>query len=136
MSYFSERVVLITGAGSGIGRQLALHLAGEGAVIAALDCNADSLAKLAAELKEAKVAWAVGDVTDRSSVHAGVSDLRERLGPVSILFACAGVGYETSALPYRAEDIEKIIRVNLLGVSNSLDAVLPDMLERQRGHIV
>jgi NAD(P)-dependent dehydrogenase (short-subunit alcohol dehydrogenase family) len=136
MPSFSQRVVLITGAASGIGRQLALNLAGEGACIAALDCNADALAALASELKGNKVAWAVGDVTDRSSLHAAVSQLRERLGPIDVLIASAGIGRETSALAFSAEDIEEIIRVNLIGVSNSIDAVLPEMLKRRSGHLV
>jgi NAD(P)-dependent dehydrogenase (short-subunit alcohol dehydrogenase family) len=135
MSTFSHRVILITGAASGIGRQLALALADEGAIIAALDLNAEGLGKLVGELK-GKAAWAVGDVTDRTSLTAAVSYLQERLGPIHTLIACAGVGRETTALAYRAEDIEEIIRINLIGVANSIEAVLPGMIERRRGQIV
>lgn len=136
MSSFANRVALITGAGSGLGRQLALLLAGEGASIAALDRQADGLQKLMSELPPKTSAWAVADVTDRLAVRAAVGHLQERLGPVDLLIASAGVGRETSALSYRAEEVEDIIRVNLIGVSNSIDAVLPGMLERRRGHLV
>src|SRR5271165_1615504 len=70
MESFADRVVLITGAASGIGREFARVLAGEGARIAALDLRADSLEKLAADLKGKHVATAVADVTDLNAVRA------------------------------------------------------------------
>lgn len=136
MSAFTDRVALVTGAGSGLGRQIALALAAEGAAIAAVDLQAEPLAALEDELKGKPVAWAVGDVTDRAALRGAVEQLQERLGPVDLLVANAGIGHETSALTYRAEDFENIIRVNLLGVSNSIEAVLRGMLRRKRGHLV
>lgn len=133
---FQDRVVLITGAGSGIGRQLARALAGEGALIAGVDLQGEALEKLTSELPSGRAAWAAADVTDRAALRQAVSQLRERLGPVDVLIASAGLGFETSALAYRGEDIETIIRVNLIGVSNGIDAVLPEMIERRRGHLV
>ncbi|HZY60227.1 MAG TPA: SDR family NAD(P)-dependent oxidoreductase, partial [Candidatus Binataceae bacterium] len=135
MPSFDNQVVLITGAGSGIGRQLALTLAGEGAAIGAVDLSMEPLAKLAAEVPHAKVAWAVADVTDRPALRAAAARIQERLGPVDLLIASAGIGRETSALALNAEDIEAQIRVNLIGVANSIEAVLPGMLERRRGHL-
>jgi NAD(P)-dependent dehydrogenase (short-subunit alcohol dehydrogenase family) len=133
---FNDRVILITGAGSGIGRQLARTLAGEGALIAGVDLQGEALEKLSVELPAGRSAWAVADVTDRSALRQAVGQLRERLGPVDVLIASAGLGFETSALAYRGEDIETLIRVNLIGVSNGIDAVLPEMIERRRGHLV
>jgi NAD(P)-dependent dehydrogenase (short-subunit alcohol dehydrogenase family) len=134
--FFQNRVALITGAGSGLGRQLALTLAAEGAKIAAVDLQPGPLSQLAAELPANRSAWAVADVTDRTVLKKAVHDLHQRLGPIDLLIASAGVGFETSALAYRGEDMETIIRVNLIGVSNSIDAVLPSMLERRSGHLV
>jgi NAD(P)-dependent dehydrogenase (short-subunit alcohol dehydrogenase family) len=136
MTDFTQRVALITGAGSGIGKQLALQLARQGAVIAAIDLKPEPLAALEAELPGARVAWQVADVTDRDTLLPAVAKLEERLGPVDLLFANAGVGCETNALNYRADEVERIIRVNLIGVSNSVGAVLPGMIQRQRGHLV
>ena len=132
---FQDRVVLITGAASGIGRQLALMLAAEGAHIAALDLQGPALDALAAELKGKPVACAVADVTDAAAVRAAVGRLEARLGPTDLLIASAGVGRETSAADFRAEDMAAVINVNLLGVVNSIAAVLPGMRQRRRGHL-
>jgi NAD(P)-dependent dehydrogenase (short-subunit alcohol dehydrogenase family) len=133
---FANRVVLITGAGSGIGRLMAHTLAGEGAQVAALDIKPDGLATLATELHGKNVSTAVADVTDRDSLYPAVRELEGRLGPSDLLIANAGIGVETGADPYNAEGIEAQIRVNLIGVSNSVGAVLPGMIERRRGHLV
>jgi NAD(P)-dependent dehydrogenase (short-subunit alcohol dehydrogenase family) len=129
-------VALITGAGSGIGRQMAHTLAADGWSIAAIDLHEAPLASLATELSGKPVAWATADVTDRAGLDKAASQVQERLGSADLLIASAGVGFETSALDYRAADVETIIRVNLIGVSNSIGTVLPGMIERQRGHIV
>jgi NAD(P)-dependent dehydrogenase (short-subunit alcohol dehydrogenase family) len=136
MHSFANRVALITGAGSGIGRQLAHTLAGEGAAIAAIDLQPEPLERLAAELPGKRTAWAVADVTDRTSLRQVVAKLHEQLGPTDLLIASAGIGFATSALDFRAEEFEAHIRVNLIGVANSFDAVLPAMLARRQGHLV
>jgi short-subunit dehydrogenase len=135
MESFRNRVALITGAASGIGRQLALSLAAEDARIAALDRQGDALDKLARDLKGKTVACAVADVTDLSAVRAAVALLEEQLGPTDLLVASAGIGIETPAETFRAEDFTAQIQVNLIGVINTLDAVLPGMCQRRGGHI-
>ncbi len=132
----SAPVALITGAGSGIGRSLARVLALEGHAIAAVDLSELGLRSLADELKDKPLAWAVADVTDASGLQNAVRDLESKLGPVDLLIANAGVGYETSAVNYNVDAMNKIIGVNLIGVSNSIGAVLPGMIERKRGHLV
>jgi short-subunit dehydrogenase len=136
MSEFTNRVVLITGAGNGIGRELAHVLAAEGARVAALDRDGTALESLAAELKDRAVATAVADVTDLAAVRAAAGELEARLGPTELLIANAGVGIETSALAFRAEEIAAQVNVNLIGVANSIDAVLPGMVRRRSGHLV
>jgi len=78
----------------------------------------------------------ITSVTDREALHKAVAQVVQRLGPVDLLIANAGIGIETSALAFRAADIEAQVRVNLIGVANSVEAVLPGMLERKRGHLV
>jgi NAD(P)-dependent dehydrogenase (short-subunit alcohol dehydrogenase family) len=136
MGSFTNQVVLITGAASGLGRQLALTLAAEGAAVAALDRSADGLEKLAADLPGQRYAWAVADVTDRTALRAAVARLEEQLGPIDVLIANAGIGCATPAHDFRGDDFEEIVAVNLVGVANSVEAVLAGMLARQRGHLV
>ncbi len=135
---FNNQVVLITGAGSGIGRQLALEMAGQGAVVAAVDLAPEPLESLVTELKAKNLAgaWEVADVTDRSALRRAVASLSKRAGPIEILVANAGVGRPMPALEFRAEDLELQIGVNLVGVANSIEAVLPGMIERRRGQLV
>jgi short-subunit dehydrogenase len=131
-------VALITGAGSGIGRELARVLAHDGMAIAAIDKNPDGLSSLDEELTAQKrtLGCAVADVTDIAGLRAAVAELEGRLGPVRLLIASAGIGMETSALHLKAEDLLAIVQVNLFGVANSIAAVLPGMLARRQGHIV
>ena len=136
MHSFANRVVLITGAGSGIGRRLAQLLSAEGAAVAALDRNPEGLAALEKELQGRPFAAAAADVTDLAATRAAAAQLESRLGPTDVLIASAGIGKETSALDFRAEDVAAQINVNLTGVANSVDAVLPGMRQRRRGQIV
>lgn len=131
-------VALITGAGSGIGRELARRLAGQGRAIAGVDRQAEGLAQLEAELKrqDRQIATEVADVTDGPLLRDKVASLEQRLGPIELMIASAGVGLETSSLSLRFEDLHAVIGVNLLGVANSVAAVLPGMLQRRQGHLV
>jgi NAD(P)-dependent dehydrogenase (short-subunit alcohol dehydrogenase family) len=136
MNDLSDRVVLITGAGSGIGQRFAQLFAREGASIAAVDSSSEPLASLMAELAGKRAAQATADVTDFVALTRAVEELQGQLGPIDMLIACAGIGRETSAFNFRAEDVAAHIQVNLIGVSNSIAAVLPGMLARKHGHIV
>ncbi len=131
-------VVLITGAGSGLGRELARQLAADGTAIAGIDRHVDGLQALAAELQAQgkRIAWAQADVTDAAGLRAQVSALEQSLGPIDLLIACAGIVMETSALDLKADDVATVIQVNLLGVAHSIAAVLPGMVERRCGHVV
>ncbi len=134
----NNQVALITGAGSGIGRQLALELSGYGAVIAALDLRVEPLEGLITELKARNGAggWEVADVTDRGALWSAVASFTRRLGPIGLLVANAGIRFAMPAADFKAEDLDKHLRVNLVGAANSIEAVLPGMLERRRGHLV
>lgn len=129
-------VALITGAGSGIGRALARVLADEGYAIAGIDLQSEGLRSLADELKDKPFAWAIADVTDPAGLQDAVRQLENTLGPIDLLVANAGIGLETSGVRYDVAAMNKIINVNLIGVSNSIGAVLPGMIERRRGHLV
>jgi NAD(P)-dependent dehydrogenase (short-subunit alcohol dehydrogenase family) len=135
---YSNRVALITGAGGGIGRELALQFADLGAAIAAVDVRPEGLATLEALLvaKGRPHVTAVADVVDASGMKALVAELESKLGPTDTLIACAGIGRATPASDFKAEEFADHIRVNLIGVANSVAAVLPGMRERRCGHLV
>jgi NAD(P)-dependent dehydrogenase (short-subunit alcohol dehydrogenase family) len=132
------RVALITGAGRGLGRELALALSRNGVAIAALDRDPQGLLSLEAEIRNlgGSIAWELADVTDAPSMAAKVALLEEQLGPIDLVIANAGIGKETPAHDFRADEVARLVNINLLGVTNTVAAVLPGMIERRRGHIV
>jgi short-subunit dehydrogenase len=131
------QVAVVTGASSGIGRALAKVLAAEGCKVGLVARRRDQLESLAAEIASAGGTAAVGvaDVSDRGQTRAGVGEVTAQLGPVDLLVANAGVGAPTFLNPMNVSDVEKMFRVNVLGVVYALDAVLPAMLARRRGHV-
>jgi NAD(P)-dependent dehydrogenase (short-subunit alcohol dehydrogenase family) len=136
MSPFANEHILITGAGSGIGRALAIRLSAEGAAVGGIDRVADGLAGLAKELDGRPFAWATADVTERVALTTAVREVEGRLGPTDRLVACAGVGRGTVAHPFSSADFEEVVRINLIGVANAIETVLPGMIERRKGHLV
>ncbi len=98
----------------------------------------EQLDALAQEITQAggTAAAAPADVSDRGQTLSAVQEISARLGPVDLLIANAGVGAPTLLEPFNVADVEKMFRVNLLGVIYSIEAVLPHMLQRGRGHLV
>src|SRR4051794_33679575 len=126
MPSWPPAVALITGAASGLGRQLSLRLADEGVAIAGVDIHSDGLHSLQQELDASgrKIAWEIADVTDASAVQRATAALEAKLGPVDLVIACAGIGYETPTLALDIKTFHPIIHVNLIGVVNTIAAVL------------
>jgi short-subunit dehydrogenase len=137
MAGFAGQVAVVTGASSGIGRSLAGALAAEGARVGLVARRREALEELAAEIGRAggTAAAAPADVGERQSVVVAVHELAARLGPVDLLVANAGVGAPTLLEPFNVAEIEKMFRVNTLGVVYAFEAVLPEMLRRGRGHL-
>jgi short-subunit dehydrogenase len=129
-------VTLLTGASSGIGRSLARRLADD--PLALIARRKPLLDTLVAEIEAAGgQALAVPcDVTDRAQVAAAVQAAEAGFGPIERLIANAGGGRSTDVERFAAAEIEEILRLNVVGVANCIEAVLPGMLARGRGHIV
>jgi short-subunit dehydrogenase len=131
-------VAVVTGASAGIGEATALALARHGAKVVLAARRADRLELLAERIERAGgIALAVPcDVGDPDRLAALPTVVSEAFGPCDILVNNAGIpgGGELKDLSY--EDIEKIVRVNVLGVMFGTRAFLPGMMERGRGHIV
>jgi short-subunit dehydrogenase len=129
-------VTLLTGASSGIGRGLARRLASDPlALIARRKALLDTLA---AEIDAAggQALALPCDVTDRAQVADAVQATEARFGPIERLIANAGGGKSTDVERFQAAEIEQILVLNVVGVANCIEAVLPGMLARGRGHIV
>jgi NAD(P)-dependent dehydrogenase (short-subunit alcohol dehydrogenase family) len=129
---------LVTGASSGIGRSLARRLAADGDPVAVLARRIDLLEDLVAEIERAggRALAIACDVTDRDAVHAAVRRAEEHFGPTERLVANAGGGTPTAAIDFSAADVAAVLDLNVVGVAHCIEAVLPGMLARRRGHIV
>lgn len=135
----SPRVAIVTGASSGIDRALARVLAlEEGFAVGLVARRVDRLEALAGEIRGAGgwAAWAEADVGDRDAMRRAVAALVGELGPVDLFVAGAGVAHETNALAPEAQAFECEVRTNLLGAFYGIEAVVPGMVERGRGHVV
>jgi short-subunit dehydrogenase len=131
-------VAIITGASSGIGRALALRLGALGYRVGLIARRRDELEAATAVIGAAGgvAVYAVADVGDRAALRAALASVESRLGPVDAMVANAGFGRPTQLNPLNTADVEETIRVNVLGVIYSVEAVLPGMLARRRGHLV
>src|SRR5947209_10847561 len=134
---FANQMVVVTGASSGIGWALAKELPRQGARVGLVARRADKLAELAGEIRGAggTAAFAPADVGERAATVAAIREVAGQLGPVDLLVANAGVGYPTLLDPVNVEQVEQMVRVNLLGIVYAIEAVLPAMLRRGRGHL-
>jgi NADP-dependent 3-hydroxy acid dehydrogenase YdfG len=131
------RVVVVTGASSGIGAATAKMLSGEGAKVALAARREDALAGAQAGLEDGSTSLVLPtDVTNRGQVKALVERAEAELGPVDALVNCAGVMYFTLMQNVRANEWDRTVEVNCKGALNCVGAVLPGMVERGRGHIV
>jgi len=131
------RVAIVTGASSGIGAALVRHLATLGWRVGLVARRADKLTELVSEIHAAGgvAVAAPADIADRAAVLSAIASIESEFGPTDLLIANAGVGTPTRVEPMNIADIERMIRVNLLGVIYSIDAVLPGMLRRRTGQI-
>ena len=138
MSEFEGRVVVITGAASGIGRALAVDLAGRGATLALSDVDTVGLAEtarlassLGAEVKSDHL-----DVTQREAVYAYADAVVARFGKVNQLYNNAGIAYHGEFERSEFKDIERIVDVDFWGVVNGTKAFLPHLIASGDGHLI
>lgn len=138
MKNVKDKLVLITGGASGIGRLMALDFAGRGARVAVWDLSGEALKSLEAEggRKGFAIRTMLCDVSDREAVYRQAKTLLEELGPVHILINNAGVVSGSSFLETPDEKILKSMGVNTLAAFWTCKAFLPVMMEQNSGHIV
>ncbi|WP_420153612.1 3-ketoacyl-ACP reductase [Siphonobacter sp.] len=138
MQSLQGKLALVTGAGKGIGRAIALALAAEGVNVALLARSNDSLKEVAAAVEAlgTKAYPVSADVADRNSVETAINQIQTTAGPIDILINNAGTASFGSFLELEPETWENIIQVNLMGVYYATRAVLPSMIENQSGDII
>lgn len=135
---FQNKVIVVTGGGNGMGRELVLNLLSKGARVAAVDLNEAALqetAGLAGEKKD-RLSLHVVNITDRSAVAALPEGVIATHGAVDCLINCAGIiqpFVRVNDLDYAA--IEKVMNVNFYGTLNMVKAFLPHLLKRPEAHI-
>lgn len=137
--FWKDKVVFLTGASSGIGEALAIALAKRGAILGLVARRAELLKELAGECQQngGKARYFAADVTDAKEIANAAEALRNEFGKIDVLIANAGIGGnndETRNL--NSEAVARVININLLGAVNAVSAVLPNMLERNSGHLV
>lgn len=134
----SNKVILITGASSGIGAGIARELAASGARLLLGARRVDRLQALAAELEQqgAEVAVAALEVTSRASVQQFTDVALERWGRIDVMINNAGVMPLSPLASLKVDEWDQMVDVNIKGVLYGIAAVLPPMLARETGHII
>ncbi|WP_067573032.1 SDR family NAD(P)-dependent oxidoreductase [Nocardia acidivorans] len=137
-AYFRDKVCVITGAGSGIGRALALNLARRGAQLALSDIDTDGLAetvrlceKYGVQIKSDRL-----NVAEREAVLLYADEVNKHFGKVNQIYNNAGIAHHGDVLDTAFKDIDRIMDVDFYGVVNGTKAFLPYLIESGAGHVV
>src|SRR5256884_4812888 len=128
-------VALVTGASRGIGRAAARAAAAKGARVGLVARSEADLAQVLEEIG-GRGSVAVADVGEPEEVEAAVGRVEADLGPVDVVVAHAGIGLYGPFVEVPVAEMDRLVRVNLLGTMYVLRAVLPGMAARRRGHAV
>ena len=129
-----NKVAIITGAAKGIGLSTAQRFAQEGAIVIMADMNLESVKEAAAQISNAE-AYAM-NVTDRASIQAVVDQVMQKHGRIDILINNAGITQDARLVKMTETQFDAVIDVNLKGVFNCTQLIVPHMLEAKSGAIV
>src|SRR2546423_1174207 len=143
---WSNKVVLITGASSGIGRGLALELARRGAKLGLVARRRELLEEIASEInaqikdeqsanESNDVLLLPADVQDPQLMRKAAQRLVSEFGRIDLLIANAGIGVTNPGAELDAAKLSSVINVNVIGAANSVAAVLPEMVSRRSGQL-
>ncbi|PPG35503.1 oxidoreductase [Pseudoclavibacter sp. RFBG4] len=141
MSRFTDKVVLITGGGSGLGRATATRVASEGGKLALVDISEQGLEASKAAILEtapdAEVFTTTADVSSEADTDAYVAATLERFGRIDGFFNNAGIeGRQNLTEDFGADEFERVVSINLRGVFLGLEKVLKVMREQGSGFVV
>ncbi len=129
-----DKVAIITGAAKGIGFATAKRFAEEGAKVMIADISMEAVKTAAAQIPNAEVF--VVNVTDRASIQIALDQILERHGQIDILINNAGITQDARLIKMTEAQFDAVIDVNLKGVFNCTQLVVPHMLEKGKGAVV
>lgn len=135
MKGIENKVIVITGASSGIGEAAAKILAEGGAKVVLSARREDRLKKLALEIGD-NAAYFKSDVSSAEDMKALIAMAKEKFGQVDVLFANAGVMPGSNMSELKIRDWMSMVNINIVGVLNSIAAVLPEFTAQKSGHIL
>ena len=129
-----DKVAVVTGAGQGIGRAIALRLAKDGADVTIVDLNEDKMQQVANEVESLgrKAAIFKADVSDRDQVYAAIDYAEETLGGFDIMVNNAGIAQVQAISDVTPEELEKIQKINVAGTLWGIQAAAKKFLSRQK----
>jgi 3-oxoacyl-[acyl-carrier protein] reductase len=138
MTLLANQVAVVTGAGRGIGRAIALRLAQAGADVACVSRTAENSEKVAAEVRAlGRKAWALAvDVADGKSVAAGVEKILAEPGRVDILVNNAGITRDGLLMRMSEEDWDAVLNTNLKGAFHFTKAFTRTLLKQRSGRVI
>jgi short-subunit dehydrogenase len=138
LNYFKDKVVMITGASSGIGRGLALDLSRRGARLGLVARRAALLDEVVGEIgsRNGKALVLAADVQDATALRGAADRMRAEFGRIDVLIANAGIGLTADAAEMRPADLARVFNVNVIGAASSVAAVVPEMVAHGSGHLV
>lgn len=136
MKYVDGKVIIITGASSGIGEETAKVLAANGAKVVLSARREERLKKLASELGEENAAYLASDVTNADDMKKLVALALEKFGKLDAVFANAGTMPAGNMSELKIDDWNRMVDINIKGVLNTMAAVLPVFDEQKKGHII
>lgn len=133
-----KKVALVTGAGRGIGRAIALRLAGDGFDVAVNDIDSEAANLVVEEIRFlGKKALSISaDVSQREEVFEMVSTVVETLGQLNVMVSNAGIAQGKQLLDIREEDMERMFRINVFGVMYCMQAAAEQMIKQGGGKII
>ena len=138
MDSFAGKVAVVTGAGSGIGQEVALELARRGARLAISDVDTEGLARTEQQIRDlgADVKADRLDVTEREAVLAYADAVNAHFGKVNQIYNIAGVAFLGDIEVTAFKDLERVIDIDFWGVVNGTKAFLPHLIASGDGHVV
>lgn len=136
MTVLTDKIAVVTGAGSGIGEAIATLLHEEGAKVVLAGRNKDKLQNVANQLAQDSVKVVPTDVTKKEEVDELIKMAQQKFGGLDIVINSAGQMLSSKITDYQVDEWDSMIDVNIKGTLYTAKAALPTMLEQSSGHLI